>query len=214
MESVWRTILRYGHDKHGNLENQSVADVALALLLILVHGISPVIRSMSHDVDIDELEAIFWDICSLLKSMGNFTVNQIDYEFYATFLWNEIRLLRSCDGSQARITQMASSINERMKAGNPRTKEFVEAGLLVSRHASGYVGRCLFRSINRRIGMGAWPLQEHDEIWLLAGSRVPFLLRPRTNGRYQLVSEAHVDGAMFGELWPAADKNLMNIIVA
>ena len=38
-----------------------------------------------------------------------------------------------------------------------------------------------------------------DVVALIKGSQVPFVLRRRTSGTYQLISEAYVDGIMDGE---------------
>ncbi|KAL8978794.1 MAG: hypothetical protein Q9205_005715 [Flavoplaca limonia] len=49
------------------------------------------------------------------------------------------------------------------------------------------------------IGLGGWETVEGDEVHLVQGSDLPFLLR-KTYGHYQLVSQAYVHGIMDGEL--------------
>ena len=73
-------------------------------------------------------------------------------------------------------------------------------------------GRRLFITDKQYIGLGPMSMQAGDEVWLLKGSRVPFLLRRlspeeneldvhRTNVRlrYRYVGDLYVHGAMKGE---------------
>lgn len=39
-----------------------------------------------------------------------------------------------------------------------------------------------------------------DKIAIIAGSQVPFVLRPRDKDQFSVVSEAYVDGIMDGEI--------------
>ncbi|KAK3644922.1 hypothetical protein LTR56_009309 [Elasticomyces elasticus] len=53
-----------------------------------------------------------------------------------------------------------------------------------------------------RPGLGLGVMQSGDIITLIRGVRTtPMVLRPLSNGQYQLVGEAYVDGIMFGEAW-------------
>lgn len=62
--------------------------------------------------------------------------------------------------------------------------------------------RRLFLTKASTFGISHNTLKVGDEIWLLAGAKTPFVLRPRQDGTYELIGEAYVDGLMFGELWP------------
>jgi hypothetical protein len=42
---------------------------------------------------------------------------------------------------------------------------------------------------------------EGGQIWVLRGSRVPFVLRILLNGNHELIGEAYVHGYMGGELF-------------
>lgn len=58
----------------------------------------------------------------------------------------------------------------------------------------------LFRTGNNLLGMGPRNVAEGDEVWLLQGARVPFVLRPNLeNGRYRLIGQSYVHGIMHGE---------------
>lgn len=62
-----------------------------------------------------------------------------------------------------------------------------------------YARRRLFRTARNSLGLSSSSVESRDEIWILAGSRVPFVLRPVDKGSYQLVSAAYVHGIMHGE---------------
>lgn len=67
----------------------------------------------------------------------------------------------------------------------------------------GRVGfRCLFRTQEQRLGLGLKTVRPGDEIWLLAGGRVPYVLRRLQHGKYRFLGEAYVYGIMLGEAWP------------
>jgi len=78
------------------------------------------------------------------------------------------------------------------------------------RISSTCVQRRLFATHGHRLGIGPYPLEENDEIWLLAGSQVPLILRKHA-AEYLLVGEAYVDGAMMGELWPTDESELKEV---
>lgn len=61
-------------------------------------------------------------------------------------------------------------------------------------------GRVLFRTRSNLLGLG--PLStthdsdQADQVWILAGARVPFILRPERDGRFKIIGEAFVHGMM------------------
>ncbi|KAK3658340.1 hypothetical protein LTR56_001751 [Elasticomyces elasticus] len=63
------------------------------------------------------------------------------------------------------------------------------------------VNRRLFVSNSGQSGLGPSVMQPGDTVALLRGVRTPTILRPLSNGHYQVVGEAYVDGVMFGEAW-------------
>lgn len=67
-----------------------------------------------------------------------------------------------------------------------------------------YRKRCLFRTRNGRLGLGPQSVRPGDGVWLVAGSRTPYLLRNKEQdeeGREKLgfLGEAYVHGVMYGE---------------
>jgi hypothetical protein len=65
-------------------------------------------------------------------------------------------------------------------------------------HASGNVRR-VFRTRNKLLGTGTKSLKSGDEIWILHGCPLPFVLRQLPSGNYQLIGETYVHGLMHGE---------------
>lgn len=64
---------------------------------------------------------------------------------------------------------------------------------------SGGRRRRVFKTRGGYLGTGARSLQAGDEVWILHGSGVPFVLRPQQSGQYRLIGEAFVYGMMHGE---------------
>lgn len=70
-----------------------------------------------------------------------------------------------------------------------------------------YRKRCLFRSKRGRLGLGPQSVKPGDAVWLLAGSRTPYLLRKHVGegenesakGEFRFLGEAYVHGVMYGE---------------
>lgn len=64
-------------------------------------------------------------------------------------------------------------------------------------------GRQLFCTDKGLLGLGPKSTSKDknrtDEIWILRGARVPFILRAEGGNRYKIVGEAYVHGIMYGE---------------
>jgi hypothetical protein len=69
-------------------------------------------------------------------------------------------------------------------------------------------GRRLFITNTNLVGYCNDSIQEGDEVHLLAGGRVPFILRKdarnatHERNTFRLIGGANIDGVMLGELWP------------
>lgn len=57
----------------------------------------------------------------------------------------------------------------------------------------------VFRTEKGLIGMGLSGLEVGDLVYVVAGSIVPFIMRPQVNSRFAYISEAYVHGIMHGE---------------
>jgi hypothetical protein len=71
-----------------------------------------------------------------------------------------------------------------------------------------------FLSDTGYLGLAPIRSQAGDEVWILQGGNVPFILRGLQNGRYLLVGEAYVHGVMLGELVPDdGDHQLQDVCI-
>ena len=61
------------------------------------------------------------------------------------------------------------------------------------------------------IGLGPQSADDGDEVWILGGAKVPFVLRKCQEGGYTLVGESYVHGIMTGEALADATTNLAPI---
>jgi hypothetical protein len=57
----------------------------------------------------------------------------------------------------------------------------------------------LFRTAKGYLGYGPVSTMPHDEVWILPGATVPFVLRKTSEGRYLIVGDTYVHGVMHGE---------------
>ncbi|RVX67776.1 hypothetical protein B0A52_07704 [Exophiala mesophila] len=70
----------------------------------------------------------------------------------------------------------------------------------------GLRNRVIFRTVEGKLGLGPLDVKEHDEIVVLRGGKVPFLLRESRNSvtEFQFVGACYLNGAMHGEFATAA----------
>jgi hypothetical protein len=68
--------------------------------------------------------------------------------------------------------------------------------------------RRVFMTSTGFVGVGPLDMQPGDEVCILLGGKVPYLLRPQGNESYTLVGEAYVHGIMHGELFKGGARNL------
>ncbi|CAG9982023.1 unnamed protein product [Clonostachys byssicola] len=72
----------------------------------------------------------------------------------------------------------------------------------------GKVPRVLFTTDRGHLGHAKGTVQKDDEIWVLAGASIPFILRPVDEATYRLISDAYVHGIMYGEGVPDGSSDL------
>ncbi|KAK2615941.1 hypothetical protein N8I77_002662 [Diaporthe amygdali] len=71
--------------------------------------------------------------------------------------------------------------------------------------------RRIFRTKNGYLGNGPRFARRGDQVWALAGSKVPFILRPHDNEAFLLVGDAYVHGLMHGEAFENNDSDITKI---
>jgi hypothetical protein len=62
------------------------------------------------------------------------------------------------------------------------------------------------------LGLSSECVMQGDTIAIIAGSQVPFVLRPQDNEQFSVVSEAYVDGIMDGEVAGISDYSYITLI--
>jgi hypothetical protein len=80
---------------------------------------------------------------------------------------------------------------------DPRVAESYSAAMRLS-----ITKRAFFITNNGRIGLGPVSMQESDEIYVLPGGKMPFVLRriPHQNAAFSLVGECYLHGCMDGQM--------------
>ncbi|RSM07899.1 hypothetical protein CDV31_008391 [Fusarium ambrosium] len=69
--------------------------------------------------------------------------------------------------------------------------------------------RRVFRTQQNYLGNGPGAARPGDQVWVLAGGRVPFVLRPQEEkGKFELVGDAYVHGIMHGEAVSQTDGKM------
>ncbi|KAI9641308.1 hypothetical protein NHQ30_010110 [Ciborinia camelliae] len=99
------------------------------------------------------------------------------------------------NGTQTIYSMQRLSITEKQQRKYSRE----DFSLLEKEIEAANDARSLFRTRKGYLGIGAQSLRPSDEIWLLAGASVPFILRPSQDECYELVGEAYLHGVMHGE---------------
>ncbi|KAH8762424.1 heterokaryon incompatibility protein-domain-containing protein [Hyaloscypha finlandica] len=62
-----------------------------------------------------------------------------------------------------------------------------------------------------KIGHGPISTSKNDEIWILAGGKVPYILRAIENDEYEFIGEAYLDGIMYGEAVESENRQVRTI---
>ena len=76
-----------------------------------------------------------------------------------------------------------------------------------------YNFRCLVTTKKNLIGVSLVETQEGDQIFVLPGGRVPMILRPVDEGKYELVGDAYIHGIMHGEAYNYMPNTIQEISI-
>jgi hypothetical protein len=107
-------------------------------------------------------------------------------------------------------------LSEKVKSGNVNYDEFKDAESFFREAIICCRNRKLIQTAEKHVGLSLVTAQPGDEVWLLQCAKVPFILRPRPDGRYYLVGEAYIHGIMFGEAvdYPGGRDNFVPVELA
>jgi hypothetical protein len=71
--------------------------------------------------------------------------------------------------------------------------------------------RRIFRTRENYLGNGPRSIRPGDQVWILAGTKIPFVLRPQENGKYVLIGGSYTHGIMHGEAFERQGFEFVNI---
>jgi hypothetical protein len=71
--------------------------------------------------------------------------------------------------------------------------------------------RRIFRTRENYLGNGPRSIRPGDQVWILAGTKIPSVLRPQENGKYVLVGDSYAHGIMHGEAFERQGFEIVNI---
>jgi hypothetical protein len=74
------------------------------------------------------------------------------------------------------------------------------------------LGRLPFVTQMGHLGLSSEHVMQGDTIAIIAGSQVPFVLRPQDKEQFSVVSEAYVDGIMDGEAVGTSDYSYITLV--
>lgn len=189
------------------------SDTELSVLGIKVDVLSdmgPDFRT-AQTYSIDDFDSVrVWALFvhqALLRGKHHSTYADFNEIFGKTLSGN----LHSLDPNYTGFTQVLDQFIVSLMLEKPCSK-LVDTNLAQEVNISA-TGRRIFVTEQGRIGLGPKWMEEGDEVWVLFGSSVPFILRPLPNGRstkhehevdptrnnHIVVGDCYVDGIMFGE---------------
>lgn len=77
---------------------------------------------------------------------------------------------------------------------------------------SNMAHRLIFVTSSHRIGKGPVSTRKGDEVWILQGARVPYVLRPLGERKYELVGEAYIHDIMNGETFDDTSLEAFDLV--
>lgn len=229
--SILRLLLSAARQTPPN--GAAVQCLATSFSSTMICGEWPMIPEGIEDPDVDNAKAfgnaLTFGLCSTLwKPNGNSRINQAELMEMRQLI-DDISL-RACEPCRALpdVEFLLQELSTRKSwaeldidsdyayaAATVRRKRFLSWLMLrvQSLINSRSYGRSLFSTKSCSLGLGHACVQPGDEVWLLAGSKVPFVLRPSSGGHRKMVGEAFVHGVMYGEAWPTKESELKTVIL-
>jgi len=227
-EILWRTLnfdcfngrhpapAECGEAVHDILNRELQRRQIMAILALLCESENPKTRGIG---DAQEPLDRFLDYEQAREEVGRYDAELQEILGHKAAVDGEIILPPEFERFETRRT---NSAREHLETGI--TRDFFDE--LNGRQLSSYGGqviaslgdklicRDLFITKQGYLGLGMMSLKVGDEVWILAGARVPLILRRRVEeGQYCLIGEAYVHGIMHGEAVNGVAKVNMQKIV-
>lgn len=194
-EALWRTIIG-DLDDHGDQESEYPASV--------LTGTAWMRRHMT--------ENLAGDLIATLADGGG------DLAPYRAELSRVSAVLGTLAGGAAGTTFVPGPAELALQiaaysGGAPVTPE-AEMACLPMVAAMGLAGRRMYTTAEGALGVGPSGIRRGDEVWVIRGARVPFVLRRREGaaaGEFTLLGETYVHGAMDGDMLDEKGPSAMEI---
>lgn len=209
MDTFKNTVMKHGYSNKENTEDDTTVTADIFRLILLAR----IRRDIWKNTDGlpfcrpgSVLEPPILRMADLIEAINAVNDSSIQYLPDADALRNEWQMRKDSNGDFDRFEGVDPTLLGAPSQAERRAP--LQRDQLMRSHR--YLDRLLATCLCRRffltegftLGMGPSGLKARDQIWLLAGSKVPFVLRPRLDRTFELIGEAYVDGIMFGEQWP------------
>ncbi|KAF7876826.1 hypothetical protein EAF04_001909 [Stromatinia cepivora] len=194
-EAFWRTLIKDTFRKLPAREDARHAFQYFIAVRVSELSIAHNYALSNHTLDLPSLQNIYDDTKRLINALSQHNFNK---SLIPT--WENLETLIKVAANE--------NLTDPEKAKFDKDyKDFYEAFRVV------YGGRRMFRTCKGYLGIGAQTLNtgEEDEIWVVAGSKVPMVLRRvegSKSGNRRLIGEAYVHGLMNGEILGIAREKM------
>ncbi|GAB7340237.1 hypothetical protein MBLNU457_6702t1 [Dothideomycetes sp. NU457] len=217
MESIRRTLTKRGYDIEASSPTNTTETSVQGFCMAWAALIDAHIWTREHSLR--TLEKAVTKITDLIESIAAINAQNSRYLPSPTRLRQALELRKEHDGHPGRFTYLRDALcfdepETRVSASSeaPFHEPYDDDHYLPVRISGVMLGRRFFSTQHLNLlGVSHNTLRAGDEVWLLAGSKLPFVLRPKRDGSFELIGEAYVDGLMFGQMWPGDENRLMDI---
>ena len=147
--------------------------------------------------------------CNRLRASGRTSIGDVGFDKDEKF--GRVGNVRFADGvillrdgldliKNPRFRREAQQFLKGQKRNSKVKRGIANEVQLASEIIGKSLGRLPFVTANGHLGLSSERIMQGDKIAIIAGSQVPFVLRPRDKDQFSVVSEAYVDGIMDGEI--------------
>lgn len=171
--------------------------MALTMMMVVLQALQA--RHQESTDRIERLEKM------LREAFINYVVFSRDYQFPGTSLGIEDKIVSRLPIEalyrHIRVANVGSERYTSLGQGTARQDAIAGQSRVNNAMIAHMSHRALFTISDGRIGKGPKSTLPGDQVWLLMGANVPYILRHIEESRYELVGEAYVHGVMHGEVF-------------
>jgi hypothetical protein len=209
----WRTLLSDQDiwDTSYPASDRSAKTIFSTWIMALTVNVSGIGEMMSDTVgSTSELEFQITKLQKNVKEYFIFSGNTESFESHDSHE-NASECDLSLDSMRAYIMKAAYRLLSKPWNDMVKTDMYVILSRVLSSLNVHMDHRLLFVTFNQQHGKGPSSTRCGDEVWLLGGAKVPYILRPLGDSEYELVGEAYIHGIMQGEAWDNGEESLTTL---